>query len=73
MSGNGPKNIAASVHARLKNVGRATKRDFNLLLIRYALERFLYRIRCDSENPGVSDACAQGYRWRQECQQILGR
>jgi predicted nucleotidyltransferase component of viral defense system len=44
MSGNGPKNIAASVHARLKNVGRATKRDFNLLLIRYALERFLYRI-----------------------------
>ena len=44
MSGGGPKNIAASVHARLKNVGRATKRDFNLLLIRYALERFLYRI-----------------------------
>jgi len=44
MSGDGPKNIAASVQARLKNVGRTTKRDFNLLLIRYALERFLYRI-----------------------------
>lgn len=52
MSGDGPVNIAASVHARLKNVGRDTKRDFNVLLIRYALERFLYRISrseyCDS-------------------------
>ena len=44
MSGDGPVNLAASVHARLKNVGRDTKRDFNVLLIRYALERFLYRI-----------------------------
>ena len=52
MSGDGPVNLAASVHARLKNVGRDTKRDFNVLLIRYALERFLYRISrseyCDS-------------------------
>jgi hypothetical protein len=41
MSGGRSPNIAASVHARLKNVGRKEKRDFNLLLIRYALERFL--------------------------------
>jgi hypothetical protein len=44
MSRNGPTNIAASVHARLKNLGRETKRDFNILLIRYALERFLARL-----------------------------
>ena len=44
MRGDGPKNIAASVHARLKNLGRETQRDFNLLLIRYTLERFLARL-----------------------------
>jgi hypothetical protein len=44
MSGDRSRNIAASVHARLKNVARKEKRDFNLLLIRYALERFLARL-----------------------------
>jgi predicted nucleotidyltransferase component of viral defense system len=44
MSSDRPKNVAASVHARLKNLGRESKRDFNLLLVRYALERFLVRL-----------------------------
>jgi len=44
MSDDGPRNVAASVHARLLNVSRDTGEDFNLLLIRHALERFLYRL-----------------------------
>lgn len=35
---------AASVHDRLLQVARASGSDFNLILSRYALERFLYRI-----------------------------
>jgi len=37
-------NKAISVHARLLNRARSTGEDFNLLLTRYSLERFLYRI-----------------------------
>ena len=39
-----PTNTAASVKQRLLNRARAKKEDFNLLLIKYALERVLYRI-----------------------------
>jgi hypothetical protein len=38
------KNISASVHARLLNIARDAGQDFNLLLIRFALERFLQRL-----------------------------
>lgn len=38
------RNVAASVRARLLNRGRETRQDFNLILTRYALERFLYRL-----------------------------
>ena len=38
------KNLAASVHARLQNLARATKRPFQELLQYYAMERFLYRL-----------------------------
>ena len=38
------RNIAASVRARLLNLARDTKQDFNLVLTRYAIERLLYRI-----------------------------
>lgn len=41
---NGPRNLAASVRARLLNKARAEGLDFNLLLTRYALERMLYRL-----------------------------
>ena len=44
MSKDDPRNSAASVHARLLKRGREQKRDFNLLLIQYALERFLARL-----------------------------
>jgi len=39
-----PRNVAASVRARLLGKARAEKLDFNLLLTRYALERVLYRL-----------------------------
>jgi predicted nucleotidyltransferase component of viral defense system len=35
---------AASVRARLLNVAKATAADFNLVLVRYALERLLFRL-----------------------------
>ena len=38
------KNIAASVHQRLYNHAKSSGEDFNLLLTRFANERFLYRL-----------------------------
>ena len=38
------KNIAASVHQRLRNKARETGRPFNELLQYFAMERFLYRL-----------------------------
>ena len=39
-----PRNIAASVHARLLRRSRETGEDFQFILQRYAAERFLYRL-----------------------------
>ncbi|TRO81293.1 nucleotidyl transferase AbiEii/AbiGii toxin family protein [Desulfuromonas acetexigens] len=39
-------NIAASVRQRLLDQARSKRIDFNLLLTRYGLERFLYRLGC---------------------------
>jgi predicted nucleotidyltransferase component of viral defense system len=44
MNGPQPANLAASVHQRLLNLSQATGDDFNLLLARYGIERFLYRL-----------------------------
>ncbi|MDM8560097.1 nucleotidyl transferase AbiEii/AbiGii toxin family protein [Candidatus Parabeggiatoa sp. HSG14] len=41
-----PKNIAASVRQRLLNLSRQRTEDFNFVLTKYALERFLYRLSC---------------------------
>ncbi len=38
------KNLAASVHGRLQNHARVSKRPFQELLQYYAMERFLYRL-----------------------------
>jgi hypothetical protein len=37
-------NLAVSVHARLLNVAKAQESDFNQVLVRFALERILYRL-----------------------------
>ena len=42
-------NVAASVRARLLNVAKAQGVDFNQVLVRFALERILYRL-CQSEH-----------------------
>lgn len=44
MSKRKPINIAASVKQRLVNYSRAHTEDFNFILTRYCLERFLYRL-----------------------------
>ena len=44
MSRRTPVNVAASVFDRLKLRTRSTAEDFNLILIRYAAERLLYRL-----------------------------
>jgi predicted nucleotidyltransferase component of viral defense system len=36
--------VAASIQARLLNLAKARGEDFNLVLTRYAIERFLYRL-----------------------------
>jgi predicted nucleotidyltransferase component of viral defense system len=36
--------LAASVRARLLNIAKAEQTEFNSVLVRYALERFLYRL-----------------------------
>jgi hypothetical protein len=42
------KNIAHSIFQRLLNRARANQEDFNLLLSRYGIERFLYRLSVSS-------------------------
>jgi predicted nucleotidyltransferase component of viral defense system len=39
-----PRNLGASVGARLRNVAKQRNQDFQLVLTRFALERFLYRL-----------------------------
>ena len=41
---NGPKNLAASVRARLLNHARESGTDYGLTLTKYAMERLLYRL-----------------------------
>ncbi len=50
-------NIAASIHARLLNRAKARGEDFNLVLTRYAVERFLYRL---STLPARENFCLKG-------------
>lgn len=38
------KNLAASIRARLLNLAKSEGSDFNSVLVRFALERFLYRL-----------------------------
>jgi hypothetical protein len=42
------RNVPASVRARLLNLAKERKLDFNLVLTRYALERLLYRLSVSS-------------------------
>ncbi len=43
------RNVAASVHGRLRNLAHDQRADYNLMLQRYAAERFLYRLSASPE------------------------
>ncbi len=43
------RNVAASVHGRLRNLARDQGANYNLMLQRYAAERFLYRLSASPE------------------------
>ena len=44
------KNIIASVRQRLINLSKTRGEDPNLIFIRYAIERLLYRISCSRQS-----------------------
>ena len=44
MSKRKPTNVAGSVRQRLLNLSKEKGEDFTLTLVRYAAERFLYRL-----------------------------
>ena len=46
-----PKNIAHSVRDRLRKVASARGEEFNFVLLRYALERLLYRLSRSRHEP----------------------
>lgn len=48
------KNIAASIRQRLLNIAREQRIEFQLILTRFALERFLYRL---SQSNYSNDLC----------------
>jgi predicted nucleotidyltransferase component of viral defense system len=50
MTADRPRNLAASVRQRLMNKAREQKEPFDLVLIRFALERLLYRISISSHS-----------------------
>jgi hypothetical protein len=49
--------LAASIHQRLLNQSKARRVDFNLLLVRFAIERFLYRL---SQSPYADQFVLKG-------------
>lgn len=48
MSKETPKNISASVRRRLLNLAKERKDEFQLVLVRYGVERLLYRLSVSS-------------------------
>jgi|GEM_PF-7016236 len=44
-----PKNISVSVKARLQNVAATRGEDFNLLLLRYGIERLLAGVKTSAD------------------------
>jgi hypothetical protein len=47
-----PSNLSASVHARLLTLAKRSNADFNVLLVRFASERLLYRLSCSPHADG---------------------
>jgi hypothetical protein len=56
------KNFAASVRTRLLNVAKAQGVDFNQVLVRFALERVLYRLSQSAHADHLKWATSKGSR-----------
>ena len=52
-----PKNLVASVRDRLRTLARRQREDYNFTLMRYANERFLYRL---GQSPHRGDFVLKG-------------
>ena len=52
MSSKSKSNLPASVRARLLNQARGKKEDFNMVLLRYTLERLMYRLSVSKHAEG---------------------
>ena len=52
-----PRNLAASVRSRLLALAKSRGEDFNFVLMRYGLERLLYRLGC---SPYANDFVLKG-------------
>ena len=50
MNENNKKNVGHSISQRLLHRSKVNKEDFNLLLSRYGMERFLYRLSISRYN-----------------------
>ena len=62
-----PKDIAASVRQRLMNHARSTGEVFNLVLVRYGLERLLYRLSLSKhQNELILKGGSLFYAWTQQ-------
>lgn len=48
MSKRHPKNVTASVRARLLQLSKTQNKDFNYILTKYGLERLLFRLSCSN-------------------------
>ena len=57
MKGTAPKNLVASIRDRLRALSRQQREDYNFTLMRYANERFLYRL---SQSPHRRDFVLKG-------------
>ena len=66
------RNIGASVRARLQNLARTTGQPFETLLVRYGLERLLYRLsRAEHSDRFVLKGAMLLMTWLASRQRIL--
>jgi hypothetical protein len=64
MSGRGPTNLPASIRQRLLNIAQQRGDELQSVLVRYGIERLLYRLsRSDEKNRFVLKGAALFYVW----------
>ncbi len=54
------RNLSHSVHDRLLGLAHRTQQPYDLVLVRYTLERLLYRLSCSEYSPRVDAAVRRG-------------